>query len=89
MEIIEWPCIFCFPQYTMFYSVGKEVTVTMTDGPGSSQDRSRLPGLLVKDCLTVVTPSGECRIELCLGDITKLDHSNKVDVIFISAYGGN
>ncbi|XP_041473614.1 uncharacterized protein LOC121422541 [Lytechinus variegatus] len=53
-----------------------------------SEDDGPIPGLLVKDTLTVVTPSGECKIELCLGDITKLPQQDKVDVILISAYGG-
>ena len=62
--------------------------VTCGDGQASSEDNGPIPGLLVKDTLTVVTPSGECKIELCLGDITKLSQQDKVDVILISAYGG-
>eukprot|EP00057_Strongylocentrotus_purpuratus_P014308 XP_011668782.1 PREDICTED: uncharacterized protein LOC105440400 [Strongylocentrotus purpuratus] len=62
--------------------------VTCEDGQASRDDDGPIPGLQVKDTLTVVTPSGECKIELCLGDITKLPQKDKVDVLLISAYGG-
>ncbi|XP_072167951.1 uncharacterized protein [Diadema setosum] len=63
---------------------------TLTDCPeGSSDADSPVPGLLVKDTLCVRTPGGDCRIELCLGDITKLLNSDKVDVILVSAFGGS
>ncbi|XP_071792783.1 uncharacterized protein [Asterias amurensis] len=45
-----------------------------------------MAGFLVKDTLTVLTQNGECHIQLCLGDITKLQHKDKVDVILISAF---
>ncbi|XP_022091421.1 uncharacterized protein LOC110979700 [Acanthaster planci] len=48
-----------------------------------------MEGFLVKDSLTVLTQNGECSIQLCLGDITKLKHKDKVDVILISAFQGD
>ncbi|XP_038064139.1 uncharacterized protein LOC119734684 [Patiria miniata] len=48
-----------------------------------------MDGFLVKDSLTVLTQNGECQIQLCLGDITRLKRKDKVDVILISAFRGD
>ena len=44
---------------------------------------------VVHDTLKVLTQNGECCIELCLGDITKLKRKDKVDVIMVSSFRGN
>ena len=43
---------------------------------------------VVKDTIVINTQScGECYIDLCLGDITRLDKKDKVDVICVSVFG--
>ncbi|XP_072027087.1 uncharacterized protein [Amphiura filiformis] len=46
-------------------------------------------GLLVHNSLEVNTNHGNCRIELCIGDITKLPVSDQVDVVLVSAFPWN
>ena len=43
-------------------------------------------GFLVQDSIKVLTQNGECQIDLCFGDITKLQREDKVDVIVVSAF---
>ena len=45
-------------------------------------------GLVVANSIKVLTQNGECQIDLCLGDITKLKKKDKVDVICVSAFRG-
>ncbi|XP_072037364.1 uncharacterized protein [Amphiura filiformis] len=45
-----------------------------------------MSGFLVQDSIRVLTQNGECQIDLCLGDITKLKRKDKVDVIVVSAF---
>ncbi|XP_071476688.1 uncharacterized protein [Diadema antillarum] len=45
--------------------------------------------LIGHDVITVKTQEGDCQIQLCLGDITKLQKKEQVDVIFVSSFGGN
>lgn len=44
--------------------------------------------LVVANSIKVLTQNGECQIDLCLGDITKLKRKDKVDVICVSAFQG-
>ncbi|XP_071958716.1 uncharacterized protein [Antedon mediterranea] len=46
-------------------------------------------GFVVSDTITVITQNGSCEIDLCFGDITKLEQQDKVDVIMISAFRGD
>ncbi|XP_071958782.1 uncharacterized protein [Antedon mediterranea] len=46
-------------------------------------------GFVVHETITVVTQNGNCEIQLCFGDITKLHYQDKVDVILISAFRGD
>ena len=43
----------------------------------------------VADRIHVTSEIGECDIHLCVGDITKLQNRDKVDVLVISAFPGN
>ena len=43
----------------------------------------------VDDRINVTSEIGECDIHLCVGDITKLQNRDKVDVLVISAFPGN
>ena len=43
----------------------------------------------VADRINVTSEIGECDIHLCVGDITKLQNKDKVDVLVISAFPGN
>ncbi|XP_030847274.1 uncharacterized protein LOC100892549 isoform X1 [Strongylocentrotus purpuratus] len=47
------------------------------------------PGLILHDTISVKSQGGDCKIELCFGDITKLKKKDKVDVIFVSSFGNN
>ena len=47
-----------------------------------------MAGFVLHDSLKVLTQSGECQIDLCFGDITKLKKEDKVDVLMISAFRG-
>ncbi|XP_063961434.1 uncharacterized protein LOC129269133 isoform X2 [Lytechinus pictus] len=49
----------------------------------------RRQGLILHDTISVKTQSGDCSIQLCFGDITKLKQEDKVDVIFVSSFGNN
>ena len=40
------------------------------------------------DKLSVATDIGECCIELCVGDVTKLQREQAVDVLVVSAFSG-
>ena len=42
----------------------------------------------VADRINVTSEIGECDIHLCVGDITKLQNKDKVDVLVISAFPG-
>ncbi|XP_071509804.1 uncharacterized protein [Diadema antillarum] len=46
-------------------------------------------GLIVSNSIKVLTQNGQCQIDLCLGDITKLPMKDKVDVIVVSAFRGD
>ena len=48
-----------------------------------------MAGILVVDTLPVTTDTGECQIQLCVGDITALPKEDKVDVLVTSAFPGN
>nr|XP_054763994.1 uncharacterized protein LOC129270701 isoform X1 [Lytechinus pictus] len=45
--------------------------------------------LVVADSIKVLTQNGECQIDMCLGDITKLKRKDKVDVICVSAFAND
>ncbi|XP_030852601.1 uncharacterized protein LOC100890762 [Strongylocentrotus purpuratus] len=45
--------------------------------------------LIVANSIKVLTQNGECRVDLCLGDITRLPMEDKMDVIVISAFRGD
>ncbi|XP_071500390.1 uncharacterized protein [Diadema antillarum] len=45
--------------------------------------------LVVANSFKVLTQNGECQIDLCFGDITKLRKEDEVDVIVVSAFRGN
>ena len=45
-------------------------------------------GLIVANSIKVLTQNGECQIDLCFGDITKLKKEDKVDVLVVSAFRG-
>ncbi|XP_063963013.1 uncharacterized protein LOC129270950 [Lytechinus pictus] len=45
--------------------------------------------LIVANSIKVLTQNGECRVDLCLGDITRLPKKDAVDVIVISAFRGD
>ena len=47
-----------------------------------------MAGIIVQNSLKVLTQNGECQIDLCIGDITLLDHKDKVDVVVVSAFRG-
>lgn len=47
-----------------------------------------MAGFALLDSIKVLTQTGECEIQLCLGDITKLELEDKVDVIMVSAFSG-
>ena len=47
-----------------------------------------MAGLIVHDTIKVLTQNGECKIDLCLGDITSLKREEKVDVVMVSAFRG-
>ncbi|XP_041473233.1 uncharacterized protein LOC121422331 isoform X2 [Lytechinus variegatus] len=49
----------------------------------------RRQGLILYDTISVKSQSGDCNIQLCFGDITKLKQEDKVDVIFVSSFGNN
>ena len=44
--------------------------------------------LVVHDTLTLTTDNGESKIQLCIGDITKLPKQDEVDVLVVSAFPG-
>ena len=44
--------------------------------------------LVVHDTLTLTTNNGESKIQLCIGDITKLPKQDEVDVLVVSAFPG-
>lgn len=44
--------------------------------------------LILKDSIEIDGESGRCNIDLCFGDITKLQKKNRVDVILVSAFPG-
>ena len=44
--------------------------------------------LVVHDTLTLTTENGESKIQLCIGDITKLPKQDEVDVLVVSAFPG-
>lgn len=44
--------------------------------------------LIIHDALTLTTENGESKIQLCIGDITKLPKQDEVDVLVVSAFPG-
>ena len=44
--------------------------------------------LIIHDALTLTTENGESKIQLCIGDITKLPKQDEVDVLIVSAFPG-
>ncbi|XP_072040435.1 uncharacterized protein [Amphiura filiformis] len=48
-----------------------------------------MAGFVLHDSLKVLTQNGECQIDLCFGDITKLRRQDKVDVLMVSAFRGD
>lgn len=44
--------------------------------------------LIVHDTLSLTTETGVSKIQLCIGDITKLPREEKVDVLVVSAFPG-
>ena len=44
--------------------------------------------LIVHDTLSLTTENGVSKIQLCIGDITKLPREEKVDVLVVSAFPG-
>lgn len=47
-----------------------------------------MAGFTTCESIKVLTQNGECEIELCLGDITRLAKKDKVDVLMVSAFVG-
>ncbi|CAH3154722.1 unnamed protein product, partial [Porites evermanni] len=45
--------------------------------------------LIVHDTLSLTTETGVSKIQLCIGDITKLPREEKVDVLVVSAFPGD
>ncbi|XP_070564247.1 uncharacterized protein [Ptychodera flava] len=48
-----------------------------------------MSALYTEDSIKVQTQTGECRIDLCFGDITRLKKEDEVDVLFVSAFPGD
>ncbi|XP_077977077.1 uncharacterized protein LOC144432686 [Glandiceps talaboti] len=48
-----------------------------------------MSALYTEDSIRVQTQTGECRIDLCFGDITKLQKKDEVDVLLLSAFPGD
>ena len=44
--------------------------------------------LIIHDTISLTTASGVSRIQLCIGDITKLSKEEEVDVLVVSAFPG-
>ena len=44
--------------------------------------------LIIHDTITLTTVSGVSKIQLCIGDITKLPKEEQVDVLVVSAFPG-
>ena len=44
--------------------------------------------LIIHDTLSLTTETGVSKIQLCIGDITKLPREEKVDVLVVSAFPG-
>ena len=44
--------------------------------------------LIIHDALTLTTENEESKIQLCIGDITKLPKEDEVDVLVVSAFPG-
>ena len=44
--------------------------------------------LIIHDTISLTTASGVSKIQLCIGDITKLPKEEKVDVLVVSAFPG-
>ncbi|XP_077863470.1 uncharacterized protein LOC144347221 [Saccoglossus kowalevskii] len=45
-----------------------------------------MAGIIVEDTIAVFTESGECKIELCFGDITKLKKEDAVDIMMLPSF---
>lgn len=44
--------------------------------------------LIIHDTLSLTAENGVSKIQLCIGDITKLPKEDKVDVLVVSAFPG-
>lgn len=44
--------------------------------------------LIIRDTISLTTASGVSKIQLCIGDITKLPKQEEADVLVVSAFPG-